>query len=402
MDSKIGVLYVNGVIGQDTTLLDVIKQVKNQSDSTEFLVKIDSVGGYVDAGNDIYNYLKNLSIPVTTYTTKAYSIASVIFMAGSTRIIPADAQDALMIHLPWMEAVGDYSTLSDHLNELKATEDKLVKFYSEATGIDKDTIHSLLKSETYLSAEQAKDFGFATELSIQQKAVAMLTLNNNNKEIKESLMNKLERKIDSIMNLLTGKIKAEKVVQDATGLELKFPELESTDTVEVDAKVTLDGKDADGEFLLPDGSTIVTVKGKVSEIKPADVVSTEDVPAEDAPVAIEVEEISNEDLPTDATPEEKDAMIADLQEQVIELKAKLAEYEVEEVVEETVDVEEVNKMVELIEAMAIKQVEMENKYLALAKSVSSDFTSTNKKEIKTSVKGSTENMSRAMQILNSK
>jgi ATP-dependent protease ClpP protease subunit len=44
----------------DVTLLDVIKQVKQQSAAESFLVKIDSVGGYVDCGNDIYNYLKNL------------------------------------------------------------------------------------------------------------------------------------------------------------------------------------------------------------------------------------------------------------------------------------------------------------------------------------------------------
>jgi ATP-dependent protease ClpP protease subunit len=39
----------------------------------------------------IYILFKNLDVPVTTYTTKAYSIASVIFMAGETRVIPEGA-----------------------------------------------------------------------------------------------------------------------------------------------------------------------------------------------------------------------------------------------------------------------------------------------------------------------
>jgi ATP-dependent protease ClpP protease subunit len=56
----------------------------------------------------IYIIIKNLDVPVTTYTTKAYSIASVIFMAGETRV-PEGAIDALMIHLPWMEAAGNHS-----------------------------------------------------------------------------------------------------------------------------------------------------------------------------------------------------------------------------------------------------------------------------------------------------
>jgi hypothetical protein len=49
-----------------------------------------------------------------------------------------------------------------------------------------------------------------------KKAIARL----QNNEIKENLMNKLNRKIDSIMNMLSGKIKAELKLQDATGAEL--------------------------------------------------------------------------------------------------------------------------------------------------------------------------------------
>lgn len=467
---NIATLYVTGVIGEDTTLLDVIKQVKAQSDAESFIVKIDSVGGYVDAGNDIYNYLKNLPQSITTYTSKAYSIASVIFMAGDTRIIPADASDALMIHLPWMQASGDYSTLNEYLSELKSTEDSLVKFYSEAIEVDKETIHSLLKSETYLSGQQALDLGFATELSLQQKAVAMLAINRNNKEIKEeSLMNKLNKKIDRLMNMISGKstIKNLKVVQDGTGVEMSFPDLDATDEIEIGDKVQVDGKEADGEFVLPDGSSIIIEKGIVTEIKTVD--TTEETPIEqtEEPQAkneivkqiskwemdlinssfevgealkytyedveysvgageyeltdgstivtdadgIVIEKKSKEPAESpqakavegdDASDEDKDAIIADLQEQVKDLKEKLADYEVEDVpTEEEVATEEVNKMLEVIEAMAMKQKEMENKYLVLAKSIGSDFSSDNKKEIKTSIKGSVEHLSRAAQILNS-
>jgi hypothetical protein len=60
-------------------------------------------------------------------------------------------------------------------------------------------------------------------------------------------MNKLNRKIDSIMNMLSG-IKAELKLQDATGAELVFADLDTTDVVSVDAKVMVDGKPAEGEF----------------------------------------------------------------------------------------------------------------------------------------------------------
>jgi ATP-dependent protease ClpP protease subunit len=400
----IGTIHITGEIGTDTTLLDVIKQVKAQSAAESFLVKIDSLGGYVDSGMDIYHYLKNLSIPVTTYTTQAYSIASVIFMAGDTRIIPENAEQALMIHLPWMTIEGNTTIVNEYLAELKSVEDSLVKFYSDEIGIDKNTILSLLKNTTYLSSQESLDLGFATQLQVAQKAVAKLKNNNKEEKEEENFMNKISRKLDNIFNMLSGKIKAELRLQDATGVELVFADLDSSEVPEMDSKATVDNKPAEGEFLMADGSTMVFEKGLLTELKPAEVEDViEELGAEEAPLDLEVtEDVPTDETPADATPEEKDAMIADLQDQVMELKAKLAEYEVEEVVEEVVDVEEVNKMVELIEAMAAKQIEMETKYQALAKSVGSDFNSDNKKEIKTSVKGSVENLSRAAQILNSK
>jgi ATP-dependent protease ClpP protease subunit len=59
-------------------------------------------------------------------------------MAGENRVIPEGATDAL-IHLPWMEAAGNHSELTDYLKELKNTEDSLVKFYSDALGLNNNT-----------------------------------------------------------------------------------------------------------------------------------------------------------------------------------------------------------------------------------------------------------------------
>lgn len=377
----IGKIYITGEIGTDTTLLDVIKQVKAQSDSTEFIVKIDSVGGYVNCGEDIYNYLVNLGKPITTFTTKAYSIASMIFMAGTTRIIPEGAENALMIHLPWMEAVGNHQAITDYLKDLKATEDKLVGFYSKALDIDKETVHSLLSNETYLSAIQSLEMGFATQLQAPQLAVARLH-NNEEKQEQKSLMNKLNAKIDSLMNMLSGKIKAELVLQDATAISLTFPDLSGSDVPSVDDKAMVDGKEAEGEFLMPDGSTMIFEKGILKEIKPVETEENED----EAPVA------AGEDAEGDATGDDKDAVIADLEAKIAELEAKL---------EEMMNDEQASKMLEMLSQTIEKSTELEAKYNALAKQVGSDFSVENKSANST-IKASTENLTRAAQILNSK
>jgi ATP-dependent protease ClpP protease subunit len=387
---KKGTIYISGVIGQDTTLLDVIRQAKSQSDSTEFDVKIDSIGGYVDEGMSIYNYLKNLAIPVTTITSKAYSIASVIFLAGQTRIVENDVEKALMIHLPWAKSEGSYDVLTNHLIALKEAENEMIQFYSQAIDIDESTIKSLLENETFLNSQQAYDLGFATEIQSELKAVAIL--NNKEQKEQENFMNKITKKLDSILNMLSGKveIKAELKLQDATGVELVFADLESTQAPEVDAKVTIDGKPADGEFTMADGSTLTAVKGVVTEITPVETeieveVEPVAIETETEPVAVEVE------VETEPVVEDKDAMIAELESTIVELKATIAEM---------MSATQAEALLTALESQVEKQTELENKFQALAKSIGSDF-STESKEVKVNVKAKVDNQSRAFQILNS-
>ncbi|MEW5675567.1 ATP-dependent Clp protease proteolytic subunit [Flavobacterium enshiense] len=353
-----GKIFISGEIGVDSTLVDVIRQVKNQPLATSFLVKIHSEGGYAEDGFDIYDYLKNLDKekPVTTSTTMAYSIASVIYMAGSTRLMVNGANEVYMIHLPWMQVVGDTIQLTDYLNGLKDCENRLINFYTEALAIDKNTIHSLLKNETYLSADECLDFGIATGLEVPLKAVAKL---HTQKENNDSIMNKLTKKIDQIWNKLNG-IKNELILQDATGLELVFPELESSDVASVDAKVTVDGKPAEGDYLMPDGSTVVAANGVVTEIKPVE------EPTEDDTQAAEGDETeSDQEIPEDPT--EKDKMIEELQAKVAELQAKL---------DELMTSEDASNLLEAFEKSLEKQAELETKFNALAKLIGSDFTTT--------------------------
>lgn len=66
-----GNIYISGQIGnfdgvKGVELLDVIAQVRNQPEATDFNVHINSEGGLVDVGFDIYHYLKSLGKPVTT------------------------------------------------------------------------------------------------------------------------------------------------------------------------------------------------------------------------------------------------------------------------------------------------------------------------------------------------
>lgn len=259
-------LYISGVIGTDVKLVDVTCQLKAFEDVSEVHVIIDSVGGDVDTGESIYNYLKGLDkdTPVTTEARKAYSIAAHIFSAGSTRIVE-DKDDVFMIHCPWATVSGNADELEWYADILREEEAKFASFYSSLTGEDSDTIALLLCEETYMSGEQAVSMGFATETKeVALKAVAMVGKRNDLPKTKQKMTKKKDHKsllVKAVQAIeaLGGLFRAEVTLQDTSGDEIVFPDVEEGATPVVGDAATIDGSPVpDGERVIP-GMNDVTV-----------------------------------------------------------------------------------------------------------------------------------------------
>lgn len=272
-------IYISGVIGEETTLTDVIRQFKSYAEPDEVEVTIHSQGGNVEKGDAIYNYLKtlDLTIPVTTITDKAYSIAAKIFTAGRVRIIE-DIESAAMIHFAWAKVEGKAEKLEMIAEELREMEQEFTSFYAELLNIDEETAKALLDNETFLSGEEAVELGFATELKTATKAVAIYK-NENNLKSKKMSKQSLKSKGQLLLDAFAAFLKPEEVevvalvLQDSNGAEIDFADLESGETPKVGDKGTIDGSPIpDGEYIIPsmDEATVVFVDGAISEIKPKD------------------------------------------------------------------------------------------------------------------------------------
>ncbi|MEE1963563.1 Clp protease ClpP [Allomuricauda taeanensis] len=260
-------IYISGIIGQDTTLTDVIRQYKSYKDATSVEAIINSPGGNVDQGQSIYTYLRNIGLPITTVAEKAYSIAASIFMAGDTRIV-MEGEKVLMAHMPFADKVsGGSSVLEAYSKQLKEIEKSFVDFYSLYLELDKDTIRNLLESEIFLSSKEAIELGFAHEVTAPLQAVAYYeteTTVKNNMTITDTLAaiaKKLNIKTDTSIVAL--------VLQDVAGVEINFPDLAEGDKPEVGDKGEIDGSPASGEFKMPEGETYVFEAGEITEIKEA-------------------------------------------------------------------------------------------------------------------------------------
>lgn len=162
--------------------LEDLEEIKEKSNIT---VHINSGGGDLYAGLAIYNRLKALKGHVTTINDGlAASAASLIFQAGNTRKMNAGSN--LMAHGVGGFLFGLYMVedLEELVTQFKAHNKAIVNVYAEAMGVSYNEAKSLIKSETWLTGQEAIDKGLADELIEEEE-----------EESEENLFNSLLRKL---------------------------------------------------------------------------------------------------------------------------------------------------------------------------------------------------------------
>lgn len=161
----------------------------------DVLIEINSYGGYVNAGNQIYQDLINYEGKVTVDVIMAGSAASVIAMAGDTVRMTDVGQ--MMIHNVSSSAAGDYRDMDKTSEILKTANSSLANAYVRKTGLDKDFVLDLMNEETWLEAKEAVDFGFADEMV--QKEIKLVA--SHAPIIPESAIEKIRKKTNLFANV---------------------------------------------------------------------------------------------------------------------------------------------------------------------------------------------------------
>ncbi|WP_433959318.1 head maturation protease, ClpP-related [Cytobacillus horneckiae] len=145
---------------------DVINQLPTDNSSVEII--INSGGGHVDAGNEIYARLRAYEGEVTTSTYSiAASAASIIAMAGDKVLISPTAQ--LMIHNVSGLVDGDYRAHTHEAKVLEGYNKAIASAYTTKTGKSEEEILQMMNHETWLSANEAVEKGFADGVLFENK-----------------------------------------------------------------------------------------------------------------------------------------------------------------------------------------------------------------------------------------
>lgn len=136
----------------------------------DVVVRINSPGGDVLAGAELYNALREHSTSgkgrvVVHVTALAASAASVVAMAGDQVLMNPTAY--MMIHNPWSIAMGDADDLRQLADQLDEIGEGIIEAYRLKTGKSRAKLRELMDAETYMSAPTAIREGFADGLLYQ-------------------------------------------------------------------------------------------------------------------------------------------------------------------------------------------------------------------------------------------
>lgn len=167
-------LLIYGYIGEwdDVNSRDVATQLQSVT-SKEIHVKINSYGGSVFTAQAILSTLKRHPAAVTVFIDGiAASAATIIAMAGERVVIPSNAM--MMIHNPLTWAGGNAADFREYADMLDKIRDSIIAAYQGKTSLSREKLVALMDAETWISADEAVELGFADEVETALRIAASI------------------------------------------------------------------------------------------------------------------------------------------------------------------------------------------------------------------------------------
>lgn len=135
----------------------------------EISMYINSPGGVVTSGMAIYDTMQYIRAPVATLCIgQAASMGSLLLTAGESGMRFALPNARIMVHQPSGGFQGQASDIERHAQEILDMRARLNKIYVEHTGQTLRKIEDALERDTFMTADQAKDFGIVDEVTTKR------------------------------------------------------------------------------------------------------------------------------------------------------------------------------------------------------------------------------------------
>lgn len=176
---------------------DVEAQLE-KANGEELEIEINSGGGDVFAGSEIYTALKEYKGNIITKIPSiAASAASVIAMAANKVLISPTAQ--IMIHnVSVYGGGGDYRDMEHYAEMLKNYNVSIANAYQLKTNMKQEELLDLMNKETWMNAQRAVELKFADEVMFDEGNRLAASLGNG--LLPQSVINKARNEINAKKN----------------------------------------------------------------------------------------------------------------------------------------------------------------------------------------------------------
>ncbi len=139
--------------------------LQSEDASKDISVYINSPGGSVPAGLEIYDTMQFVNPDVSTFCLgQAASMGSLLLAAGAKGKRFALPYSRIMIHQPWGGTQGTASDISIQAKEILRMKESLSKLLATHTGQPLEKIHRDSDRDFYMTAQEAKEYGLVDDV----------------------------------------------------------------------------------------------------------------------------------------------------------------------------------------------------------------------------------------------
>ncbi|WP_018147320.1 ATP-dependent Clp protease proteolytic subunit [Henriciella marina] len=166
------IIFVTGGIddGMAALITSQLLFLESESPKKDISMYINSPGGYVSSGLAIYDTMQYVRCPISTMCIgQAASMGSLLLAAGEKGMRFALPNARVMVHQPSGGYRGVATDIERHAEEILELKRRLNNIYVRHTGQDYETIERKLDRDTFMTAEEACEFGLVDQVYERRK-----------------------------------------------------------------------------------------------------------------------------------------------------------------------------------------------------------------------------------------
>ena len=165
------IIFITGGIddGVSSLICAQLLFLESENPKKDIALYINSPGGVVTSGLAIYDTMRYIRPDISTVCIgQAASMGSLLLCAGTKGKRYVLPNSRIMIHQPSGGAQGQATDIEIQAREILSLRERLNHIYVDHTGKALDVIEKSVERDTYMSPEEAVEFGLVDEVVLER------------------------------------------------------------------------------------------------------------------------------------------------------------------------------------------------------------------------------------------